>query len=348
MPPRGTFVAIPPDALDFGSPLGSAAPPPVNSPPFDQEKPLPPAAGNTKSGCTGAPADTAFFGVPGGPDRPPLDCSLNEAAAHPGDLPAARFQTSDESCAFARRETDRLRAVAAKLENQMKLVDARKQKESGYYRPWEDLREEAVSGIADDILDAVDVFKVFERLQAVPKYEKAAPQLHAAYDALIAAAKMAQGVDAGPGPERDRNILESTVTVRKAILDIPVDRLNKDDPAKKYLEHLGNFYDALVKMLAFYDQHRDRQVSAAELADSYAKLTANVIGLWSPPVKIGTLLEGALERPVKGLIAQQAMNNLNGIVARDSMAEFYLRERLDRIKSFQKEEERTVTMCTQR
>ncbi len=362
--------APPPATAQVGN-NGAPPPPPVPGPSWtDTPSPAVDAAGGvpvplapvdwktvgTDGDCVGPAGGTAFFGIPGNPDQPPLDCGTATQAASPDndtsivDLGKSVVpMISDDECLSAGKSDAHLRDVIAKLERELEKVQARKAAERSYYKEWEDLRSEALSGIIDDILDAADMLGVFQKLKDIKGYEELSPQLETAYDAMRAYVKMVKGVSSEPGPERDKNILESTMKVRDALLTIPVDQLEKNDPARNYLKQLGNFYDALIKVLVLYDEMKDKKVSPAELVEPLSKLTADVAGLWYPPAKIALLIErDAGERTFKYRLAGIAMENLHNVVAREWIAELYLHQNLDRIKAFEGEEDRLLKMCAAR
>jgi hypothetical protein len=253
--------------------------------------------------------------------------------------------TNDE-CLAAQALVTRFQLASSKLDAELQKVKARKVTDRDYYKEWEDLRAEAAYGLFSDILDAAAAAKILKHMASNPDYEKIAPQLEAAFDSLRFAARLNEGISAQTDHDRVKNVLDATMRARDALLRVPVAQLPKED--EELLNNFTHFYEAFIKVLEFYLDHRDRNIAWSELATSSVKLAFDVTGLWVPPVKLGVKLEGLGERGVKYYLAQLAMTNLDGVLAKDWLAELYLRQRLEAIKSFSDEEKRTLKLCAQR
>ena len=243
----------------------------------------------------------------------------------------------------ARRDRERLVKLRQRLESKSQELRRWRSDIGRYEQEFEDLRADAVHGALSDILLAVPAEQVAARLAAAQAFAKYLPadfatKFKSAYEAAKSLGLTVDGVSARESSEQFKKIAEGQLSIRKALLAIPLARENEE--ARKWLEACDKTYEIAVKVgSAALEPSR---VSRAERIAATAELVGEVGGVLYPPLGFGVYATKVGVRGFQVLAAQASLRELAGAMSANWKAEFYLRDKIQRTAGFIGELDRSI------
>ncbi len=213
-----------------------------------------------------------------------------------------------------------------------------------YEREFDELRADAVHGALSDVLQAIPAEAVAAKLTAVPTLAKYLPSdFEAKFKAAFEAAKglgfTADGISAREGADQFKKISEGQLSIRKALLAIPLTREN--EATRKWLKAFDNTYEIAVKIGSYALE--PTRASRVERIAPAAELIGEVGGVLYPPLGYAVYSTKVGLRKLQAEKSQEALNELGSAMSANWNAEFYLRGKIQRTTGFVVELDRSIS-----
>ncbi len=248
------------------------------------------------------------------------------------EVTAALYQSALRSCQKSVNLRKRLQKKMAQLRGWRNDIQR-------YRQEFEALRADAARGAISDAMDAIPIEWMAPKIVSTAT---SAEKLKAVYTAAHGAVSEVEGYFENEDHERLKKIVEGEMDFRNSLLAIPLQ--HESEETQKWVGNLGKIYGTGVKLLGYALACRNGKVhplSVQSLPET-AALAGEIWGLFDPRVAAAVASTKLFIRADQGGTAQQAIANLNEVLAKNWDAEQHLQRKIVLLNSSISEENRAI------